>query len=295
MEPAPFRARLAAMTLLVVPFAIGATVIADAIGRVDTALLYVGLPCLLALVIGLLPNDGDGGVQVFQFVTVSLLLVAAFLHEGALCLLIASPLVYGIAYGVFGIVRLVQRTGNQQHAFGVVLVALVALEGVTPGMRINPEQSVSADRRVAEDCTQFEKALARGPEFSDSDRGWLLSLAQYPLPTSATADSTSDDALAAGTAWTLPMPAGSITTRVTERTTTDAGGSIDFDVVDDTARTTRWVTLSDATLAWEQRTDGCHADVRINFTRDLDPSWYFGPIIDAFMSAGADAFLAGLD
>lgn len=302
MEPSPFRTRLLVMLFLVVPIAIGATVIAASIGRTDTALLYVGIPCLLALVIGLLPNDGEGGIQVFQFVTVSMLLVAAFLHEGALCLLIASPLVYGIAYAFYAVTVLVRRSGRRHHALGGLVLVALALEGATPGLRINPEQSVTAERRVAEDCTEFETALARGPQFSDDDRGWLLSLAAYPLPTSAShtaadtaADTADADAFATGTTWNLPMPAGSITTRVAERSTTSTGGSIAFDVVADTARTTRWVTLSDATLAWEQRTDGCHADVRINFVRDLDPSWYFGPIIDVFMSAGADAFLAGLD
>lgn len=297
MEPTPFRTRLVLMSVLVVPFAIGATVIATAIGRADTALLYVGIPCLLALTIGLLPSDGQGGVQVFQFVTVSLLLVAAFLHEGALCLLIASPLVYGIAYGVYALVTAFSANddgGRRYPAFGIAVVALAAMEGVVPGMRINPEQSVTAERLVAAECSEFETALARGPKFSDDDRGWLLSLAPYPLPTSAT-HAADADPFAVGTTWDLPMPAGAITTEVTDRTASSTGGSVDFTVVEDTARTTRWVTLSEATLAWEQRQDGCHADVRIDFTRDLDPSFYFGPIIDVFMSAGADAFLAGLD
>lgn len=35
--------------------------------------------------------------------------------------------------------------------------------------------------------------------------------------------------------------------------------------------------------------------MRIDYTRKLDPSFWFGPVTDVFMDAGADAFLAGLD
>ena len=95
----PLRSRLTLMLLAAVPVALAATALAAAIGRLDTALFFVGVPVLLAVVVGTM-RTGDSGAQLFQVVTVTLLLVSAFLHEGALCVLIVSPLV-GLLYLCF--------------------------------------------------------------------------------------------------------------------------------------------------------------------------------------------------
>lgn len=281
------RTRTLTMLAVVIPVASAALLLTASIGRLDSALLYVGIPCLAALVIGLIDTEEAGG-QIFQVVTVILLLFSAFLHEGALCVLIVSPLVYGIAYSAYGVTRILSDDDPRHHASALIAVlplAALSLEGTVPELRINPEQNVTATDVVASDCTHFEAALARGPEFSDDDRGWLLKAAQYPLPTLA-----EGSGLDVGDTWSLAMPAGSIETRVTART----ASRIDFVVTADDARTTRWVTLDTARLSWQQTDAGCEASVRLDFTRDLHPSFYFGPVTHVFMSAGAEAFLAGL-
>lgn len=279
--------RLVLMLAAVVPVAVAATLLAAAVGRLDTALFFVGVPVLLALAVGMIP-DSDSGTQVFQAVTVALLLISAFLHEGALCVLIVSPLVYGVAFSIHAGVRAVKGPPGNRYALSpLLLLLLVMFEGVVPGMRINPDQEVNADRIVAADCSDFVQALERGPRFdSEQDRGLLLRLAQYPTPTDA-----SGTGLEVGDTWDLAMPMGSISTEVRDRT----GDTIVFDITADDARTTRWVTLQEGRLHWEQTDEGCRAEVMIVFERDLDPAFWFAPVSSLFMNAGAEAFLAGLD
>lgn len=219
----------------------------------------------------------------------ALLLLSAFLHEGALCVLLVSPLVYGAAFAVHVLVRATERRGTRWSLAGVLVV--LALEGAVPGYRISPVHDVSADRVVADDCADFASALDRGPAIDpETDRGWLLDLAQYPTPT--TADGSG---LAVGDTWHLAMPAGGIDTVVRTSDVTADDGRLVFDVTADEARTTRWVTLEEGTLTWAQRAEGCVAELEIVFERDLDPAFWFGPVTEIFMSAGAAAFLAGLD
>lgn len=276
--------RLVLLLVVVVPVAVAATVLAASMGRLDSALFFVGVPCLIATLVLLLPGRSTAAV-LFQVVTVVLLLVSAFLHEGALCVLLVSPLVYGFAFAVLGVTKIVESR-NQRFGLGALLV-IVALEGLTPGLRIAPDHEVAADRIVAAQCSEFEAALARGPHIDpDEDRGWLLEIAQYPTPTAATGTG-----LDVGDTWELWMPAGSVRTEVASRTP----GQIDFDVTADGARTTRWVTLEGGSLAWEQTDEGCAAEINLAYVRDLDPAFWFGPLSEVFMTAGADAFLAGLD
>lgn len=278
------RHRLLWMLLTVVPVAVVATTLAAAGGRLDSALFFIGVPCLMAFVVGLLPGTTSEAAM-FQVVTVVLLLLSAFLHEGALCVLLVSPLVYGAAFAMLAVMK--GSAGGPDRYGAVVLLGLVALEGVTPSLRISPDHEVEAERIVAADCADFEAALARGPLIDQgADRGWLLHLARYPTPTAARGAG-----LEVGDAWELAMPAGSITTEVVEHDSR----RIVFDVTADGARTTRWVTLQEGTLTWEQGDEGCRAVLGLTFTRDLDPGWWFGPLSELFMGAGADAFLASLD
>lgn len=254
--------------------------LAAAADRLDSALLFVGVPCLLGLGVGLIRTRGGAG-SVFQAVTLVLLLAAALLHEGAICVLLAAPLVYGAAFAFYG----VSRIGSQRHALAPVLL-LVALEGVVPGLRVDPVQQARADLVVAENCAEFEAALARGPHFEEGDRGALLGLAGYPTPDAATGSGLEPD-----DGWRVVMPIGAIDTRVVGSGT----GRLVFEVEDDTAATRRWVDLRGGVLTWTATDEGCRADLAVDYERRLDPSLWFGPLTDLFMEAGADTFLRGLD
>lgn len=276
------RAHRIALTALIVVVALLGVWISSATGRLDSALLFVGVPCLLAYGVALVDDKGGWG-SVVQAVTIVLLLVSALLHEGALCVLLAAPLVYGAA----GLIYYASRSAIRGRYALVPVVVMVALEGVAPGARVDPAQSASATAVVAGDCAAFAQALERGPRIDhDRDRGRLLRLAKYPTPVSA-----DGDGLDVGDTWTLRMPAGAITTEVVE----SRAGRVEFAVTQDTARTTRWVDLQSGALAWRQTIRGCEATLTIDYRRALDPSWWFGPVTGVFMDAGAVAFLSSLD
>ncbi len=57
----------------------------------------------------------------------------------------------------------------------------------------------------------------------------------------------------------------------------------------------KWAAVRGGSLTWAEGPDGCRATLTIDYERRLDPALWFGPVTDAFMDAGAAAFLAGLD
>lgn len=282
-DPRPTRGPVrVGVTLLIVVVALLGVWLSDVTGRLDTALLFVGVPCLIAFGLSRLPGDG-GWFSVVNATTIVLLLASALLHEGALCVLLASPLVYGVVLLIYWLSEL----GSTERYAIAPFVVLLALEGVLPGARVAPDQDASASRVVADQCADFRAALVRGPRIDpDDDRGLLLQLAEYPTPVAA-----SGSGIEPGDTWELTMPSGAITTEVV----TAAPSRLTFTIVDDTARTTRWVDLAGGSLEWKQTTEGCVATMTIDYERRLDPSWWFGPVTELFMNAGADAFLSGLD
>ncbi len=182
-DPEPVSAtRKALLGVVVVGTGLLGVWISAVTGRLDSALLFVGIPVLLALAVGMARLRGAGAV--FQVVTVVLLLSSALLHEAALCVLIAAPLVYGVAFATYGVTRLAGRD-SKTYAFAPFVLILLALEGAAPGLRVNPLQHAAAEQVVDSSCAAFERTLAAGPNFATSDRGWLLDTAGYPTPTTA--------------------------------------------------------------------------------------------------------------
>lgn len=78
---------------------------------------------------------------------------------------------------------------------------------------------------------------------------------------------------------------------VAEVETADAG-RIGFRFVEDSSITARWFRWRHADLSW-RAVDERHTEVRIrvDYTRGLDPSWYFGPIQQVLLGAGTGHLL----
>ncbi|BCJ42224.1 hypothetical protein GCM10010168_87780 [Actinoplanes ianthinogenes] len=258
-------------------------VVAVATGRADSALFFVALPAALAVGLALTPGRTTHG-RVFRLTTIALLLAAVVLHEGAICVLLAAPLVYLVAHAVTGLVRLARRGGRSALAVLPLPLLLVgSAEGTSADWRVHPDQSVEVTRVVALGPEQVRATLEAGPQ-PTGVRSLPLRLLGVPMP-----EHVHGAGLAPGDRWTFAYhgsshgPGGDIVTEVR-----DAGPArVTWAVVEDTSITNRWVGMRDATLSWHTVPGGTAVTLHVGYRRGLDPSWYFGPLQDGLMHAGA--------
>jgi hypothetical protein len=296
MDEQPDRDRLrgaaaARWTLAGLVVAFGAAMFVSAVrtGRADSALLFVGLPALLAVALVLAPGRTTHG-RVFQLTTVGLLLVAVALHEGAICVILAAPLVYAVAHATTALVRWLSGAPMRYAMLPVPLILLSA-EGVTTDLRVDPEQSVTVTRVVSLTPDQVRQRLSRGPR-PTTIRSVPLRLLAVPTP-----DRITGDGLARGDRWMFHYPGsshGSGGHTVTEVVAV-APGRVEFGVVTDSAITARWLVWDRAAVAWRAAGDN-RTEVRLTlaYHRRLDPSWYFGPVQQGLMHEGAGYMLDAL-
>ncbi|NJC64391.1 hypothetical protein HC028_07675 [Planosporangium flavigriseum] len=257
-------------------------VIAVRSGRGDSALLFVGLPVLLAAALAVSPSRTTHG-RVFRFTTVFLLLAAVVLHEGAICVILAAPLVYLVAHGTTALIRWCTRTSGMYAILPVPLLLLVAVEGTTTALRISPDQSVQVVRVVAMPVSGVVSHLAAGPQ-PTRVRSVPLRLLAVPMP-----EHVSGGKLKPGDRWTFGYhgtshgPGGQIVAEVR----TAEPDHLSFAFVEDSSITARWLAWQQADVRW-RAIDPQHTEVRltVNYRRRLDPSWYFGPLQDALMHQG---------
>ncbi|MEU8241881.1 hypothetical protein AB0C07_26820 [Actinoplanes missouriensis] len=271
---------------LIVLFGVVFFVVVQRSGRADSALLFVVLPTVLAAGLALQPGRSTHG-RVFRLTTIGLLLAAVAAHEGAICVVLAAPLVYLLAHGITALVRMAGGSRRLTVLLPLPLL-LTGVEGVQPDWRVHPDQSVQVSHEAHVDPAALPALLAAGPQPQDA-RPFALRLLGVPTP-----EHVHGSGLTPGDRWMFGYhgsshgPGGQIVTEVVA-----AGPSeITFAVVEDSSITGRWVGMRDATLSWEPgEHGGSEVTLRIGYRRGLDPFWYFGPLQDRFMHAGAEHFL----
>src|SRR6266496_2988378 len=206
-----------------------------------------------------------------------LLLLGILLGEGFICILMASPLFYfvGLLIGlvVDGVERRRQRRLSSK-LYGVLLLPLLpmALEGTRPELSFARAQHVVREQTVAASAERVVRALSRNPEF----RGPLpfyLSLG-FPRPVNATGTG-----LEIGDRHVIHFAGGEgkpgdLILEVMQR----GPGLVVFQPVSDTSHIAHWLTWRRAEICWNESTPGqLHIWMEIEYSRSLDPAWYFGP------------------
>jgi hypothetical protein len=260
-------------------------------GRQDSALLFVGLPVLLAVVLVLLPGRTTHG-RVFTTTTVVLLLAAVAFHEGAICVVLAAPLVYLVVHLTTMLVQAVRRANRPYVLLPVPLLLLSGIEGTSPSLRVAPDQVVEVSRVVAMIPAAVYGHLVAGPHPTEL-RSVPLRLLGMPTP-----EQVVGDGLDPGDRWLFHYPGsthgpgGHTVAQVSGRT----GDRIDFTVVQDNAITARWFRWENASIAWQPAGAGhTRVTLRMAFRRGLDPSWYFGPLQEGLMHEGGGHLLDMLE
>ncbi|NYF53936.1 SRPBCC family protein [Tunturiibacter gelidoferens] len=238
-----------------------------------SAAMFLGIPAVLAILLALAPKAKTATGGILKGITLSLLVVAPLLGEGYLCILFASPLFYivGIVVGL----AMDRQRRKQDATLGCVVLLLLPMcfEGVIPQLTFNRAQSVEARGVVAAPANEIEHALADGPNVNTP-----LPLALrigFPSPLG-----TWGEGLAVGDTRTIHFagaegdPPGDLVMRVTER----HPGYARFETVSDQSKLTQWVQWTSSEVEWKALDEG-HTTVtwRIDFMRQLDPSWYFTP------------------
>lgn len=242
----------------------------------QTALLFVGIPALLAVVVACTPKAKTLIGGTLKATTLFLLLSAPLLGEGFICILMAAPIFYAVALGIAGIITLIQTSAKNRKQNILPCLALIgilpmALEGSRPALSFNREEAVTARRVVHATTEEVEGALSQSPRTNLSIPFFFKS---FPRPTEAHgAGLKPGDLRSVHFAGGEGHP-GDVVLRVVD----SAPGHARFEAVSDKSKVAHWLAWEYADVRW-QRIDSTHTQVEwtLGYRRLLDPAWYFRP------------------
>jgi len=240
----------------------------------QTALLFVGIPALLAVIIACTPKAKTVTGGVIKATALFLLLSAPLLGEGFICILMASPIFFAIAVAIGALVQAIRKGPGRTTICCLALAAFLpmSLEGAHPGLSFNREETVTARRIVAASPQGVERELGRSPR-TDLAIPVFLRMG-FPRPTES-----HGSGLRPGDLRSIHFAGGEghpgdVVMQVVE----SGPGQARFVVLSDSSKIAHWLRWESGEVRWRP-VDAAHTQVEwtIGYRRLLDPAWYFGP------------------
>jgi hypothetical protein len=240
-----------------------------------TAAMFLGVPSLLAILLAFTPRAKSITGGIVKAMTLFLLVIAPLLGEGYLCILIASPIFYGVAVliGVILDAARKRKRGNATLSCMALLVIPMCLEGIVPQFTFPRDQTVEVTSIVNTSAPVVEAALAQSPDLNVPLPRFLR--IGFPRPLAAYGSGLEIGATRAiHFSGAEGDPAGDLVSRVAAR----GPGFIRTETVSDSTKLTQWLRWQSSEVFWHA-VDGQHTAVtwRVHFERGLDPAWYFTP------------------
>ena len=249
-------------------------------GLSETAALYLGLPLILALGLSLTPQGRSATDASIKGTIIALLLAAPVFQEGYICILFASPLFIGIAAIVGLLVDAAKRRRDNKStlkcAFAATVIALMALEGTTPGMSLPREHEVAVSKVVPASIEAVRAALATPPIVGEN-KPLFLRIFPYPV-------AIAGDGLAVGDTRSATFVAykhifwnrieGTAVFKIVEA----AESKIAFELASDTSYVSHYLDWRRSEVELEPAPGGTRVTWRLSFHRKYDPYWYFGTL-----------------
>lgn len=242
-------------------------------GRLEqTSLLFIGIPAVLAVVVALSPKAKTTSGAILRGITIALLLSGPLLGEGFICIVMSSPLFYVVGLFVGGILEWSRKKHNATLSCVLLILAPMSLEGVSPQLSFNRDETVQASQIVNASVDEVARALDRSPR-TDLPLPPYLRMG-FPRPVLA-----SGTGLEPGATRTIHFAGGEgkpgdLILRVEK----SQPGFVHFAVVADHSKIAHWLDWNSSDVTWTAL-DPQHTQVTwtIHFQRRLDPAWYFRP------------------
>jgi hypothetical protein len=239
----------------------------------QTAMMFIGLPTLLALLLAMTPKARSATGAIMKGTTIALLLFGPLLGEGFICILMAAPIFYLTGLGIGIAIDRSRKHGNKTTLSCLVLVLLpMSVEGISPRLSFNRDETVQASRVVRASDRAVGRAMSRSPRL-DSPLP-LYGRMGFPRPTQA-----QGAGLEVGASRTIHFSGGEghpgdLVMRIQESRT----GYLRFAAVSDHSKLAHWLAWKSAEVEWRAVDLGrTQVTWTLHFRRLLDPAWYFRP------------------
>ena len=237
----------------------------------QTSFLFIGIPALLALLVIKYSNRPKTPYAImFYVVSIFLLLCGVFLGEGLICIIIMSPLFYGIGALVVAINNRLSKH-DKQNLNVFILTPILLLMGQFYEMKSIPETHLITTTFITTKDTKLT-ALNSSPNFQNNLPSFFK--IGFPKPISVYGQGIKVDDTRTIKFLSNTKGMGELKLQIKEA----SEKKLVFDVVYDNTHIAHWLSYKEITVTIDEKGDTTEITWTTNFTCDLGPSWYFQPM-----------------
>lgn len=256
----------------------------------QTAVLYVGLPSLIAIMLTLFVRPHNALGITLMVITIGVLMSGVVFYEGIICMVMALPIFLLVGAIVVWFIQQIRRlfSGTPRLHIQVLLalaLMVMTLEGTHPYLSFERSQAVQIERTVDGSPAEVQAALAAPIHFA-AELPLFLRLG-FPTPSAA---GIAGSGLEIGAERVIPFDIqgddnGLLRLRVDERSDSSAR----FMLMENSTATADWIAIHYAVIEWQAiGADQTLVTWTFHYDRLLDPAWYFGPLERYAMQLAAD-------
>jgi hypothetical protein len=251
-------------------------------GYGQTGLMFIGIPFALSLILIFSPPGKSPRTIVIKGTTLFLLMTGILLWEGIICILMAAPIFYAVALISVAITERFLKKNPPIYCCGIVAIALLSTEGIHEFNSWNRFNSITATKSVHIEQNAFEEQLERGPLLDESVP--LFFKLGFPTPEKIGRKGTVLNIRFSG-------PTDLENELVVKAYRLDTN-TMEYRFLKDSTKVGHWLRWDSAILDWTRsESDQVDLNLTINYTRKLDPIWYFGPLQKFAVGKTADYLL----
>ncbi|MBT5432892.1 MAG: hypothetical protein HOL02_11650 [Rhodospirillaceae bacterium] len=281
--------------LFIVALALLGILIADILiehGLSKSAAFYIGIPGLTALVAAA-GKPKNIMATTMQATTIGLALSIPLLKEGAICILMAAPIIYGVAAFVAVVIDSIRNDPNFSAWALLALASVASVEGTTTTSIIEANHTIVRSAVVEASAQDVRRALSGSPT-SGLNRPIFLRIFPEPAQVSGGGIEPGDrrQLTFVYAKWLVANEHhGTATFEVVE----SGKNSVRFDLFEDDSYVSNYLVWQDFVVTILPMTDGTTSiAISVTYERSLAPSWYFGPLQAYTVGLMTDVLLADL-
>lgn len=265
-----------------------------------SALMFVGLPVFIAILCVLLPSPRSATLNAMRGTLVFLAISGVALGEGAICVLMATPIgliIAAIAGGIIDIQRRNRHNRNKRmySMLALTVLAALSLEGVVPGFEFDRDNTVTVTQVLPLTADQVEQRLM-APAVLPESMPLYLQLG-FPLPTAIEGQVRQK-----GDRMTIHFPEhqAGVPAQAVFEVVAKSTNAFRVHVVEDSSKIASWMAWQSSQIEWQpvasdmNDTGQTAVTITIRYQRMLDPAWYFQPWQNYAVEKTAEAMLQGL-
>jgi hypothetical protein len=269
-------------------------------GLGGSALLYLGIPTILALAFTRVSSAESVRGRTLKAITFIILISGPMLQEGFICMLMAAPILYSVgalAAWPFDIARKQKnksRTGRLNMVLLPSLLLLMSMEGVFEETSFDRHNTVEHTQIIAGSVAEIKSKLGSSRDIKTPASAFAR---LFPRP-----DKMNARGLSTGDKHWVDI------TYSKWVYWNEMSGSIQFEVIDhkentiwfkstsDNSYLSNYLTLEGATIILEPLADNTtQVTWRISFQRNIDPAWYAEPLQRYGVSLAAELMVGTLE